>query len=137
MGKPSESWSYGDLDAGFKASKLVLEESFVTGFMDLLFRKDKRYYLLDWKTNLLPGYSRAQIERSMADSDYARQYRLYLQAVARWLGRMHGPKFRFLDHFGGVYYLYVRGMNGRDETLGVFFHRPTAQELDLEYVLKH
>ena len=30
MGKPSESWSYGDLDAGFKASKLVLEESFVT-----------------------------------------------------------------------------------------------------------
>jgi xanthine dehydrogenase molybdenum-binding subunit len=30
MGKPAETWSYGDLDAGFKASKLVLEESFVT-----------------------------------------------------------------------------------------------------------
>ena len=30
MGKPAESWSYGDLDAAFKASKLVIEESFVT-----------------------------------------------------------------------------------------------------------
>ena len=29
-GKPSEEWSYGDLDAGFKAAKLVIEESFVT-----------------------------------------------------------------------------------------------------------
>ena len=30
MGKPAEEWSYGDLDAGFKAAKLVIEESFVT-----------------------------------------------------------------------------------------------------------
>ena len=30
MGKPAESWTYGDLDAAFKASKLVIEESFVT-----------------------------------------------------------------------------------------------------------
>ena len=30
MGKPAETWSYGDLDAAFKASKLVIEESFVT-----------------------------------------------------------------------------------------------------------
>jgi xanthine dehydrogenase molybdenum-binding subunit len=31
LGKPAEQWSYGDLDAGFKAAKLVLEESFVSG----------------------------------------------------------------------------------------------------------
>jgi xanthine dehydrogenase molybdenum-binding subunit len=30
MGKPAEQWSYGDLDAGFKSAKLILEESFVT-----------------------------------------------------------------------------------------------------------
>jgi len=29
-GKPAETWSYGDLDGGFKKAKLVLEESFVT-----------------------------------------------------------------------------------------------------------
>ena len=29
-GKPAEQWSYGDLEAGFKAAKLIIEESFVT-----------------------------------------------------------------------------------------------------------
>jgi len=30
MGRPGEEWSYGDLDAGFAAATLVLDESFVT-----------------------------------------------------------------------------------------------------------
>jgi xanthine dehydrogenase molybdenum-binding subunit len=30
LGKPAEQWNYGDLDAGFKASKLIIEESFVS-----------------------------------------------------------------------------------------------------------
>jgi CO/xanthine dehydrogenase Mo-binding subunit len=30
MGKPPDDWSYGDLDAGFKNSALVLDETFVT-----------------------------------------------------------------------------------------------------------
>ena len=29
MGKPTEEWSYGDLDAGFKNAALVLDETFV------------------------------------------------------------------------------------------------------------
>jgi CO/xanthine dehydrogenase Mo-binding subunit len=31
LGKPVEQWSYGDAEAGFKAAKLVIEESFVSG----------------------------------------------------------------------------------------------------------
>ncbi|MBF0278360.1 MAG: xanthine dehydrogenase family protein molybdopterin-binding subunit [SAR324 cluster bacterium] len=30
MGKPAEEWSYGDLEAGFKDAKVVLDETFVT-----------------------------------------------------------------------------------------------------------
>jgi exodeoxyribonuclease V beta subunit len=114
----------------------ALEERFITGYMDLLFRKAAKFYLVDWKTNLLPGYGRNDIERSMIDADYHRQYRLYLQAVERWLRRVHGGDVPFRDRFGGVYYLYVRGMNGRDDSSGVYFHRPTPQDLDLEQVLK-
>ncbi len=33
MGKPAQEWTYGDLDAGFKDAKLVLDESFVVGAM--------------------------------------------------------------------------------------------------------
>jgi exodeoxyribonuclease V beta subunit len=68
----------------------------------------------------------------MADSDYHRQYRLYLHAIERWLRRMHGKVFDFEKCFGGVYYLYLRGMNGRDETTGVYFHAPTKKDLVLE-----
>jgi ATP-dependent exoDNAse (exonuclease V) beta subunit len=114
-----------------------LEERFITGFMDLLFRRKYKYYLVDWKTNLLAAYSRDHIERSMAESEYHRQYRLYLQAVARWLRGVHGRDYPFLKQFGGVYYLYVRGLNGRDETTGVFFHPPTQQDLDLDLALKY
>jgi xanthine dehydrogenase molybdenum-binding subunit len=30
-GKPAEEWKYGDVEAGFKAAKLVIDESFVSG----------------------------------------------------------------------------------------------------------
>jgi len=30
MGKPAEQWTYGDVEAGFKSAKVVVEESFVT-----------------------------------------------------------------------------------------------------------
>jgi len=31
MGKPASEWTYGDIEAGFKAAKVVLDESFVIG----------------------------------------------------------------------------------------------------------
>ncbi len=112
------------------------EDGYVTGYMDLVFRRDDKYFLLDWKTNLLPGYSPDQLAASMAESDYHRQYRLYLHALARWLRRTHGPGFDPLRALGGVYYLYLRGLNGSDESAGVFFHQPTASDLDLDSAMR-
>jgi exodeoxyribonuclease V beta subunit len=115
--------------------EMRLEEGFLTGFMDLVFLSRGKYFLVDWKTNQLPGYSPEEVRTSMEDCGYIRQYRLYVQALARWLNRLHGNRFDFLRDFGGVYYLYVRGLNGRDESAGVFFHFPTAEDLRLERVL--
>jgi hypothetical protein len=53
----------------------------------------------------------------MTESDYHRQYELYLRALDRWLKRLPGKP----PAIGGVYYLFVRGMNGIDDTHGVFF----------------
>jgi exodeoxyribonuclease V beta subunit len=111
------------------------EEGFLTGFMDLVFRAGGRYYLLDWKTNLLAGYTPEHLARCMDESDYHRQYRLYLHALYRWLGRVHGSSFSFARSFGGVYYLFVRGLNARDESTGVFFHRPRPEDIDLARAL--
>jgi exodeoxyribonuclease V beta subunit len=111
------------------------EEGFLTGIIDLVFQRAGKLFLLDWKSNLLPAYTPAALARAMRDNDYVRQYRLYLQALARWLRRLHGARFEFLRDFGGVYYLFLRGLNGRDEAGGVFFHRPTADDLSLAHVL--
>jgi exodeoxyribonuclease V beta subunit len=111
------------------------DETFVTGFMDLVFRKDGLYYLLDWKTNDLDGYDPPAIARAMDQHGYHRQYRLYLHALARWLGRRHGAAFDFLQHFGGVYYLFLRGMSGDARSPGIFYRRPTAHDLDLDIAL--
>jgi exodeoxyribonuclease V beta subunit len=102
--------------------------------MDLVFRKDGRYYLLDWKTNDLGGdYSPEALARCMDESDYRRQYQLYLVALCRWLSR-RVKDFNFTRHFGGVFYLFVRGMNGRDQS-GVFYWPGSADDLDLQGIL--
>ena len=90
---------------------------------------------MDWKSNFLSGYTPAELAESMRECDYVRQYRLYVQALARWLKRLRGPAFDFDRDFGGVYYLFVRGLNGQDESNGVFFHKPTADDLRLERIL--
>jgi len=128
-------FQYPEFVGDVVSTKVRREDAYISGFIDLVFRCEQKYYLVDFKTNLLAGYTRDQIVRSMDDADYHRQYQLYLQALKRWLARMHGADFAFRESFAGVYYLYVRGMNGRDDSAGVFFHRPSDQDLDLRYVL--
>lgn len=111
------------------------QSNYLTGFMDLVFRKDGRYFLLDWKSNLLAdGYSPTALHTAMAEMDYVRQYRLYAVALNRWLTRRQ-PDFKFERDFGGVFYLFLRGLNGHDDSAGVFFHRPTKAEMELKRIL--
>lgn len=104
-----------------------VEEGFFTGFMDLVVRRGDQYFLIDWKTNLLEDYTPAGVAQAMTEADYQRQYGLYLQALERWIRRLHGNRTDPARHVGGVYYLFLRGLNGRDETSGVFFHRPEGK----------
>ena len=98
-------------------------ERFITGFMDLLFRKDERYYLLDWKTNLLPAYTREQIERSMADPIIAGNISFTCRRRRAGWARPRA-ELPFLERFAGVFYLYVRGLNGRDDKQRRLFPSP-------------
>jgi len=73
----------------------------------------------------------------MSSHHYYLQYHLYTVALCRFLRSRLGDGFNYERDFGGVYYLFVRGMNGPDtlgagdasaggEVGGVFFHRPAA-----------
>jgi exodeoxyribonuclease V beta subunit len=85
------------------------------GFVDLVFEYQGRYYIVDYKSNLLGAdahaYSPEAIQRSILDERYDLQYALYTLALHRQL-RARLPNYRYQDHMGGVMYLYLRGVDG-------------------------
>ncbi len=105
---------------------------FLNGFIDLVYRDNGRYYLLDWKSNWLgenfADYSPAALEGAIRHGAYALQFSLYAVALHRMLGRRVAG-YRFEEHFGGVHYAFLRGMApgacAEDgEQYGVYFTRP-------------
>jgi exodeoxyribonuclease V beta subunit len=111
---------------GRAALEAALPEGFLRGYVDLLFHHNGRYYLLDWKSNrLVDGYDPASVAAGMTASGYHLQYRIYTLAALRWLKRRLGQGFDVRKHFGGVYYLYLRGL-GRSPGSGVFYAPPEA-----------
>ncbi len=103
---------------------------FLRGFADLVFVHDERWYLVDYKSNFLgptPGdYAPARLLAPMASHHYFLQYNIYLVALHRYLGlRLRG--YDYERHFGGVYYLFLRGMAASHPSgCGVFHDRPPA-----------
>ena len=109
-----------------------LEESgYLTGFVDLVFRHKNRYYLLDWKSNLLDGrtdgFTETAVEKEMFDHHYVMQYHLYLLALNRFL-KNRLVSYDYSRDFGGVYYLFTRGIRPGSRN-GVFFDRPSIEVL--------
>lgn len=113
-----------------KARPLRFEqiEGMLKGFIDLICCVDGRYYVLDYKSNHLgdsyDDYNRSAMEQAMIEHRYDFQYQLYSVALLRLL-RLRLPDFEYERHFGGVYYLFIRGMAGpSDRDTGVYFARP-------------
>jgi exodeoxyribonuclease V beta subunit len=98
------------------------------GFVDLVFRRDGRWWLVDYKTNhlgeTLGDYVGKNLEDAMVDHDYLLQYHLYTVALHRFLrSRLRG--YDYERDFGGVRYLFVRGMHPRfGWERGVYADRP-------------
>ena len=97
-----------------RALSFLPARGFVTGAIDLVFQgADGRFYVVDYKSNHLgthpADYDRAGMERAMAAHHYFLQYHLYTVAAVRYL-RTRIPDFAYERHFGGVYYLFLRGM---------------------------
>jgi exodeoxyribonuclease V beta subunit len=110
-------------------------KGFMKGFIDLVFEYRGRYYLVDYKSNHLgnrPGdYARPALDREMDRHCYTLQYHLYTLALDQYL-RIRQPGYRYTDHFGGVYYLFLRGMDkdsGMDT--GIFRHTPAPDFIDV------
>ncbi|HHQ4930735.1 TPA: exodeoxyribonuclease V subunit beta [Aeromonas hydrophila] len=117
------------LSRGNKPLSFATVQGMLKGFIDLVFEWQGRWYLLDYKSNHLgmspADYSRSALEQAMAEHRYDLQYQLYSLALHRLL-TLRLPGYNFEQHFGGVFYLFLRGM-----PQGGIFHTRPSRELVL------
>ena len=96
------------------------------GFMDLVFCHNGKYYLVDYKSNFLgvepQNYVGRSLEQAMLANHYDWQYLFYTLALHRYL-QQRDANYHYETHFGGVFYCFLRGMNGENQD-GVFFDKP-------------
>jgi exodeoxyribonuclease V beta subunit len=96
----------------------------LTGFMDIVFEHQGRYYVLDYKSNKLPEYSHDSITGSMLSHRYDVQYTLYILAVHRLL-KSRLKNYNYEQHVGGAIYLYLRGIDQAGQ--GFYVNKPSYE----------
>lgn len=111
---------------------------YLTGSVDVVLRVGERHLVVDYKTNWLGTvdvplttghYDAAALREAMNHSSYPLQAILYGVVLHRFL-RWRQPGYDPHVHFGGVLYLYLRGMAGPETPVieghptGVFSWQP-------------
>lgn len=106
-------------------------QGYLTGFVDLIFEWNNSFYIVDYKTNLLgenlSDYCGDALVGAMASHNYGLQYWLYSVVLHRHLTNFL-PGYQYKQHFGGVLYLFVRGMK-RGSDNGTFYDKPDFDTL--------
>ena len=108
----------------FALQEFIKEEEgkgLMKGVIDCLFFYQGRYFLVDWKSNWLgpePGdYNEAAMHLAMEENGYYLQASIYKEAIMRFL-KLIDPR-PFEDCFGGVFYLFLRGIQ-KGKMTGIF-----------------
>ena len=91
----------------------------MTGKIDLTYRVDGRVFVIDYKSNRLPAWDAPALAQAMAASEYDLQALLYAVAVHRWLRMRLGSREAATQAFGGVRYLFCRGLDAGDPARGL------------------
>jgi len=108
-------------------------KGFMKGFMDLIFRFQDHFYLIDWKSNFLgptlQDYRQTELVNVMRDELYFLQYQIYTLAVHQFLQRRI-PGYRYEKNFGGVFYIFLRGVDPvYGPEFGIFRDLPSADSV--------
>ncbi|MEZ4907343.1 MAG: UvrD-helicase domain-containing protein [Saprospiraceae bacterium] len=112
---------FPDLDISYPELEGVMH-----GFIDLVFEKSGKFYILDWKTNHLGSdindYSEENLEAEIINNNYNLQYSIYTIALNRYL-KSKKPDYDYKKDFGGIFYIFIRGVR-TDKQSGVYFIKP-------------
>jgi exodeoxyribonuclease V beta subunit len=109
-------------------------EGYLRGFIDLFFEFGGRYFVVDWKSNWLGNrisdYGATGMQRAMLDHNYFLQAQLYVLAADLFLQNQI-PNYDYERDFGGVFYLFLRGIDRKNPKSGVYTQRPTQTVVKL------
>lgn len=116
--------------AGFRpltAPGAVLQ-GLMKGFIDLVFRRQGRYCIVDYKSNhlgpTLAHYTPEAIAACMDSHQYHLQSLIYTLALHRYL-RSRIARYHYDDHVGSAYYLFLRAMHpAHPPGAGIHVSRP-------------
>jgi exodeoxyribonuclease V beta subunit len=100
----------------------------INGIIDLVFEWNGKYYLLDYKSNLLgrmlEAYTPKKLSQEIIQHRYDLQYLLYSIALDRYC-QSRIPNYSYDKDFGGVYYLFLRAMRvEHGKQYGSYFEKP-------------
>ena len=119
--------------AGFRATALTVPslQGLMKGFIDLVFRHQERFFIVDYKSNYLGAtiadYHAGALAACMESHQYHLQLLIYTLALHRFLGTRL-PAYEYDTHLGGVYYLFLRAMGpGHPPESGIYAFRPERQ----------
>lgn len=116
-------------EAEFNFSELEngIFSNYCNGFIDLLFKRGDYYSILDWKSDTinnddLLSYNNLTDIKTRVDGHYSIQRVLYSYTLISWLydlGLEETKEEVFNKHFGGIYYVFIRGCH-EDSYNGIY-----------------
>ena len=122
----SDNYRTDELDDG------TVRKGLLHGFIDLAAKIDGKYYIIDWKSNNLglrfADYENAGMEEEMKKHNYYLQFMLYLAAFDKYLSTVD-KEYSYEQNFGGIRYVFLRGVKGENGGNGIFSHKPDEGEL--------
>lgn len=98
-------------------------DGYLKGVIDLIFFYKGYYYLLDWKSNWLgkdpSAYTQEHLTTAMDQHNYSLQGTVYRNALESYLSQVDPRPFEQI--YGGMFYLFFRGMHPLDrDKKGIF-----------------
>ncbi|QCI24498.1 exodeoxyribonuclease V subunit beta [Buchnera aphidicola (Muscaphis stroyani)] len=100
---------------------------FMTGSIDLIFLWNKKYYIIDYKTNWLGKnnnfYSETYMKKEIIKHRYDLQYQIYTVVMHQYLTKKD-KKYNYKSNFGGIFYFFLRSVNAENKKNGIFYIYP-------------
>ena len=103
------------------------------GYIDLVVAHEGRFFIVDWKSNHLgpsaASYGREAMAAAMRQHHYGLQAHLYTLALHRYLA-LRQPGYDYDTHFGGVFYMFLRGVDRTHPERGIHRERPPHKRIE-------